>query len=153
MIAPTERMGNITIFLIFFAIGLFSILSSEAMPTAQFDVSGPGTFPTLLGIVLCAISAFSIVRSYLKIAGSPVEIGHKNAWQIMFATIALGMIIKYLGFIITIALFIFFLLKILSKISWPKCALFSVAGSVAAYLIFDTLIGIQLPACMVISLF
>jgi hypothetical protein len=145
MIAPSERHGDIGIILTLMAIGVYAIVDSEAMPSGQFDVSGPGTFPGLLGIALCVVSAIALVGTWLKKSREVIDIGHKDAWRIMFATIAVGISMKYLGFVISIALFVFFLLKLLSKTNWVKCAAISVAGALGAYLIFDTIIGIQLP--------
>jgi hypothetical protein len=146
MLRPTERNGTLVITGVLFCIGIYAILNSLTMPTAQFDVSGPGTFPKMLGTILCVVCFISFISAYLSDLNTiRVDIGHRDAWLIMLATVVVGILMKFVGFVSITTFFIFFLLKLLSKTGWIKCVIISVVGAVAAYLLFDTVMGIQLP--------
>lgn len=146
MWSPTERRGHLAISVIFFCVGLFSILAARAMPFGEIFVPGPGFFPTLLGGLLCVVSLAEFVCN-LPRGGTTkrVEIGHWRIWSTVTAIIVLGFLFEPVGFILGITLFVVFLLKILSPLKWMACILWAVASAIIAYLLFNFLLDITLP--------
>jgi putative tricarboxylic transport membrane protein len=147
MINPTERTGNLVITAVLLGIGMFSVIASRLMPSGQFGEMGPGFFPGLLGGILVAISLLLggqvlLNRSLIN----RVDFMHRNSWAIVGATILVAMLLKDLGFIPAIGLFIFFNLKLLSNMGWVRCILVSAAAAIGVYVFFDSLLGIPLPA-------
>ena len=107
---------------------------------------GPGFFPGLLGAILAGISLVLGGQALLnRSMKNRVQLGHRDAWSIIGATVMVAVIFKPLGFMPAIGLFVFFNLKLLSNLGWIKAALVSAAAAVAAYLFFDSLLGIPLP--------
>jgi hypothetical protein len=146
MINPTERTGNVIIIAALFGLGLFCVIASRMMPSGQFGEMGPGFFPGLLGAILVGISLVLGIQGLLgRATDKRVELGHRDAWSIIGATVFLAIIFKPIGFMPSIGLFVFFNLKLLSKLGWIKCIILSAAGAVSAYLFFDSLLGIPLP--------
>jgi len=146
MLRTTERIGDVVISGVLFSIGLFSILFSCWMPRIQSAVTGPGTFPMLLGILLCVVSlALGVYTLLHRENNKEVEIGHSVAWTIPLAIIVVGVFFERLGFMPMIALFVGFFLKIISNLGWIACLLFAAAAAISAYLFFDLLIGVPLP--------
>jgi len=146
MINPTERTGNFVIIAALFGIGAGSVIASRLMPTGQFGEMGPGFFPGLLGAILAGISLVLGGQALLnRSIKNRVQLGHRDAWSIIGATVMVAVTFKPLGFMPAIGLFVFFNLKLLSNLGWIKAALVSAAAAVAAYLFFDSLLGIPLP--------
>lgn len=143
----TLRSGDLVISGLLFCIGLFAILMSRAMPKGEYSVPGPGLFPALLGILLCGVSLVFIVRLVLyKSAKKVVEIGHRYIWATTVAIILVSFFFERFGFILVITFFVGFLLKLLSGLRWIACILWAVVAAIAAYLFFNSLLGVQLPS-------
>lgn len=146
MINPTERTGNLIIIGALFCIGLFCLISSRMMPPGQFGEMGPGFFPGLLGAILAGLSLVLGIKAVFKdFPKGRVRLGYRDGWSIIGATVLVAMMFKPLGFMPSIGLFVCFNLKLLSRLGWIKCILLSAAAAVAAYLLFDPLLGIPLP--------
>jgi hypothetical protein len=141
----TERGGELVIAGILFCIGLFWIIESRYMPRGEFSVPGPGFFPILLGVLMCLVSGALGVQRFLDRTSGQVKIGHPKIWSTIVAIIVLAVFFERLGSIVMIALFVAFLLKILSHLRWYACILWGIAAAISAYLFFDPLLGIQLP--------
>lgn len=146
MLRTTERIGDVVISGVLFCIGLFSILVSRWMPKIQSAVTGPGTFPNLLGILLCVVSlALGVYTLLHRESIKEVEIGHSGTWTIPVAIIVVGVFFERLGFVPMIAFFVGFFLKIFSNLGWIACVIFAAAAAISAYLFFNLLLGIPLP--------
>jgi hypothetical protein len=146
MMNPTERTGNLIIIAVLFGIGLFCVIASRMMPGGQFGEMGPGFFPGLLGTILAGISLVLGIEAFFKdSAKNRVRLAYRDGWSIVGATVLVAVMFKPLGFMPSIGLFVFFNLRLLSHLGWIKCILVSAAAAAAAYLLFDSLLGIQLP--------
>lgn len=141
----SERKGELVISGIMFCIGLFFILLSREMPHGNLNVPGPGFFPTLLGVLLCGSSFAICIRSFLYKTTNRIKIGHPCIWSTLMAIIVLAFFFERLGFILAITLFVAFLLKSIAHFRWIPCILWAVAAAISAYLLFDVVLGIELP--------
>jgi putative tricarboxylic transport membrane protein len=146
MWTSTERTGELAITGILFCIGLFVILASRNMPRGEFAVPGPGFFPRVLGLTLCLVSLVLGIRIFLHKTTQQVKIGHRYIWSTIIAIIVLAFFFERLGFILATALFVGFLLRILAHLRWIPCILWAVGAAISAYLLFDLLLGINLPS-------
>lgn len=144
---PTGRTGNLLIIVFLCVIGVATVIAAVRMPSGQFGEMGPGFFPGLLGGILAVISLVLAVQTFLNRSQKErVELRYRKSWLIVGATILVALILEPLGFIPSIALYVLFNLKLLSELGWFKCILISVVAAVGAYLFFDSLLGIVLPA-------
>ena len=141
----TEKNGDLTAAAGLFAIGSLAVIGSRFMPAGRLDDMGPGFFPVILGVILCAASAAIAVKSLAKpSAGNEIKLIHRDSWSIVGGTIAMAFLFKPLGAIPVIGIYVFFLLKLLTRLGWGKCVLFSAASALVTYLFFDLLLGIPL---------
>jgi putative tricarboxylic transport membrane protein len=142
-----ERSGELVIAAIIFCIGLVGALMSRAMPKGEYSVPGPGLFPAVLGTLLCGVSVALIVRLVLyRGTKKVVDVGHRYIWATTASIILISLFLERFGFILAITIFVGFLLKLLSGLRWLACILWAVVSSIAAYLFFNTLLGVQLPS-------
>jgi hypothetical protein len=147
MAAVREKTGDMVISGILFSIGLVAILLSRFMPPGEFSVPGPGFFPTLLGTFLSIVSGAQAVRLAAKKGGrGTIRIGHPRIWATLVALLGVAAFFETLGFIPVIALFVFFCLKTFSPLRWIPCILIASAAAAGAFLFFNVLLGVQLPA-------
>jgi putative tricarboxylic transport membrane protein len=144
----TERTGELVISGITFCVGFVGILMSRDMPKGEYSVPGPGVFPALLGILLCGVSLGLTVQILLrhKPAKKVVEIGNRYIWATTAAIIGISFLFERLGFILVMAFFVGFLLRLLSNLRWIACILWAFVASIAAYGFFHFLLGVQLPS-------
>ena len=143
---PTERTGDLITVGVLFCIGLFSIIYSQRMPPGMYGEVGPGFFPKLIGTLLCGVSlALGTHRFIKKSTTKRVKMSQGKVWFIIAAIIILTVFFKKVGFIPLVALFVGFLLKIFSNMGYKKCITLGVAAAIIAYLIFASLLGIELP--------
>lgn len=146
MWGPTERTGDLITSGVLFCIGLFSIINSQMMPPAGYGEVGPGFFPRIIGALLCGISLSIGMHSFIKRSSTNrVEMSHRKVWCIVAAIIILAILFRKIGFILSVALLVAFLLRIFSNMGYKRCIAFGVAAAISAYLIFGSLLELQLP--------
>jgi|SRR3989339_1174204 len=141
-----ERAGNLIILGFLFCLGLYSIICSLIMPPAAYGEVGPGFFPKILGVLLCGISIVLGIQNFIKTnTTNRVEISYRKVWYIVPSIIVLAVLFEKVGFIPLVALLVCFLLRIFSNVGYKKCIAFSVILAIGAYLIFGSLLELQLP--------
>lgn len=140
------KIGESVISFILFGLGGIWLWLSKEMPKGEFSVPGPGFFPTLIGILFCMISlALGLKSLFQKEEDKTVKIGHSYIWSTIIAIIVLSFLYEGLGFLITVAIFVGILLKILSSLGWKRSLFWGTVAAIASYLFFHFLLGLQLP--------
>lgn len=112
---------------------------------------GPGFFPFWLSIVLAILSAVMIWQATF---GRPEAIppgfypdhrGYFRICAVLGALIGMIILMKALGFVLSMLLFYVFLLRALGHQSLLMTAIIAVAGSFGVYYIFANVLGVPLP--------
>jgi hypothetical protein len=131
--------------------GAFVIyLSLELSYSADYG-PGPGFFSFWLGILLIVLAVIDFIgisrrpREFLSKGFLPDKQGMRRLVYISGSLVIALMVMKYLGFTLTILLFSVFLLRTMSKQSWWATLLIAIIGSVGTFQLFR-LLQVPLPA-------
>ncbi len=146
-----RRADQITGFIVLiFSLAL--IEGSRRMPPSATFGPGAGFLPFWCGVLLALLSVLLIVDAFRRpaaVAGKPVFPGGG-------ALLGLGAVIagltvyiltlEILGFLVGTGLLTAYLLGFIEKEKWTTTILVAVVNSAALYIVFQVLLGINLPA-------
>lgn len=133
-------------------IGIIMLISSFAYPYKDRLGPGPGFFPFWLSLIVIFLSLGLLLQtSFSKIppygSGSPLpnQIGAKNILIILIALALCTGLIEFLGFRISMFLFLFFLPLFLGMRSLVISLIFALIGSLGVFHIFYYWLKVPLP--------
>lgn len=135
-----------------FVISTYVLITAYHFPEDKVLVLGPHFFPMLLAVGLGALSLgliFLAVLGKSRPAKAPFSLkdpGVQRSGIALLAIIIYCFVFERLGFIITSAIFLFFLMYLLKRRDYAKMAAISVGVSLMVYGIFNRLLDISLPA-------
>lgn len=145
--------------------GIYFYFTAQIPSLAVGDPLGPKVYPYLLGIglLICAgLLAGEMVRARRKQKPAPAPAaGHagtqpatdRRYWWAVGAVCAWFAVYVYffdrLGFIVATALFLLALMTYFHRGHWVVNVVISVLFSVGAFLLFDRVLGVMLPAGLV----
>jgi len=134
---------------------LFSIYLMEAswrMPPSKTFGPGAGFLPFWLGALMALLSILLIVDAFRR----PVVPAMKSVFPSGRALLTLGAVIaslavyiltlEILGFLVGTGLLTAFLLGVVERERWYTTILVAVLNSAGLYLVFQVLLGVNLPA-------
>jgi putative tricarboxylic transport membrane protein len=136
---------------VWFFLGLAICLGSLQYNLGTLAAPGTGFMPFLAGAAICFFSGIGLIHSTLRRRRGETWVPMfqgvfwKNAMIILISLLAYALLLVPLGFLITTALFIAFLLRAIVPQRWSvviACSLLTAAGS---YLIFEVWLQAQLP--------
>ena len=131
--------------LIYLGIGLGTIFMGREYSMGTAFKMGPAYFPTLLGGLLAFIGVISLVRAFVR-DGEPLpDFAWKPLAWIVAATVVFGLIVKGVGLVIALPLFVMMTARASAKYRLvPSLAL--AAGTTAfCALVFVKGLGVPLP--------
>ena len=114
---------------------------------------GPGLIPFLGSTVLICLAIFLLINAYLKLRVSerirgpffPEKDSFKKIFLSVLATAIYGIVLEYIGFVVTSFFFILFLMKFIEPQKWRTSLLTSLLTAFTSYLLFQKLLQVQLP--------
>jgi hypothetical protein len=134
--------------LVMLAFGAAVAIEAQRIPDPGADVIGPAAFPFVLGLIITACGAALCVMA-VRDAGSAVETLPKARWLVLGAALALLLVYTHslarLGFLVATALFITVCLALLGERGLVRLAVAGIVASLAIFLIFGMLLGVDLP--------
>jgi putative tricarboxylic transport membrane protein len=136
---------------VWFLVGIAVCLGSLQYRLGTPASPGTGFMPFLTGAAICLFSGIGLIQATLrKMRGegwTPLlrGVAWKNALVILISLLAYALLLKPLGFVITTAVFIAFLLRVISPQRWFVVIAGSILTAFASYLIFDVWLMAQLP--------
>jgi putative tricarboxylic transport membrane protein len=146
------KKGDITFSVIGMGLSLWLILESQKFAYASKFGIGPGFFPFWLGIVLAGFSLFRFVISFTAKYDAedlkPRLPGLRSLGRlalIMLVMAGFALVMKSLGFILTVFLFVSVILFVLEGDSALKSAFYGAMFSAAVFLIFRYWLDVDLP--------
>jgi hypothetical protein len=144
----SQRRGDLAVAAFLLGVAIFFIWGAWRMPAGSFAVPGPGTVPLIIGSLL-ALTGLAIIVKTLRARpdGTPVVREMRIApIVIVFAALAgVAVALERLGFIITMSVFLFVMLRVFSRLSTLRSAIAAVAISALANWLFVNLLGVTLP--------
>jgi putative tricarboxylic transport membrane protein len=119
--------------------------------TVEHDV-GPGLLPFVVGGILILLSMILLFGSVMgEEATEPTRSFWSNphGWKFVFLTLFAAALfpvcLNYLGFILSIFLFLFFLFTFIARLKWWVAGIGGVSTALVAYLIFELWLKANLP--------
>jgi len=107
--------------------------------------------PFLTGAAMCLFSGVGLIQGTLRRRRGekwlPLlrGVAWKNALIILISLLAYALLLKIMGFVPTTAVFIAFLLRVISPQRWSVVFVSSILTALASYLIFEIWLKAQLP--------
>jgi putative tricarboxylic transport membrane protein len=136
---------------VWFILGLAVCLGSLQYKLGTPAAPGTGFMPFLTGVAICFFSGIGLIHATLRKrrgeGWAPVLGGvvWKNALVILLSLAAYALLLKPLGFVISTAVFIAFLLRAIVPQRWSVVIACSILTAAASYLIFEVWLKAQLP--------
>ena len=143
-----SRTAGLAAAVMFLLIGSGQIYLSLALPRGTLAEPGPGVFPLLVGVLMSASSIACLVLAIVE--RKPVEFGlHADAARpavLVAALVAFLVLLPRVGFILPSLLLQVVTLQVFGMRGiWRRLAVAAVTTA-AAVLLFQTILGVQVPA-------
>jgi len=146
------RKGDRAFAVICMGLSLWLILEAQQFNYLSKFGPGPGFFPFWLGIILGAFSVFTFVHTIVRKRTEEEDAPRLPGWHsigrvalIMLVLVGFALIMKALGFILTVFLFVAVILFALEGDSLVKSVFYGVMFSAGVFLIFIYWLEVDLP--------
>lgn len=113
---------------------------------------GPGFFPFLAGGILTFLSILLLMQTLIRKRASGKkesfwidQYGRKLVFLTLFGIVAYPLFLKYLGFLLSTFLLLFFLVAIIARQKWWTAGVVGATSAVVVYLIFELWLKANLP--------
>ncbi len=133
-------------------VGLGFVAGGLRMGLGPLNAPGAGFFPVVVGGLFSLLSGALFVKASLEKKRNQERVSfwkEKGSWvRVSYSLLALVFylaFLNYLGYILTTALFILFLLKIVGKKGWKISIFLAVVLSLGSYALFRMGLGVSLP--------
>ena len=144
----SQRHGELSIAVFLLAVAGFFVWNAWKMPAGAAGMPGPGTFPLVLGSLLAIASVAVLVKSLrarAAEAATPADMRLQPVVIIYAALVAVAVALDRAGFIVTLGVFMFVMLRVFSRLGTWRSALAAVAATLIASWLFVNLLGVSLP--------
>ncbi len=134
-----------------FLIGLLIAYSSFPYGIGKIQSPGAGFFPFFTGIAICLLAgvvfleATFLGKKGLKWKNPFTKVRWSKPLVAMIALVIYALILGTLGFIVSTALLVSFLLRAIEPQKWLVAILMACLTSLIAYTVFQTWLGTNLP--------
>ncbi len=143
--------------LVFFLFGLVISVSSVRLGLGSLRAPQSGTFPFLLGLLLCIFSAAVLVHSWI-ITGQTSRLSGPGIWAglnikkivIVLSTVTgFAFVLPYAGYLLSAFVCLMILFRTIQNLSWSRVLILSLLTVVVSYVLFVMLLGVELPTRLV----
>lgn len=143
------RAGLPAIALVIFS--LFMLWAAYGLGLGQITRPGPGFFPFWIAFSLI-LAALALLAPSVLHGESPTEAKSRPVFRgvgTLLAVLAVmsvfGVLLDYLGFFLTTVTFLAFCWLVIDRLPPVRGTLLILGSSIAAYLLFDRLLGVHFP--------
>jgi putative tricarboxylic transport membrane protein len=141
-----KNLGDILGSLLLFLLGVGAIIGAVRLHVGSPTEPQPGFFPFLAGISLIVLSSIIFLQGRLGHGREKVAFGEVRRPALLLAVlIVLVAVLDRLGYVIGTFIASGLILRILNVRSWRVLIITSLGLSIGTYLLFDRLLGIDLP--------
>jgi putative tricarboxylic transport membrane protein len=145
----SQKTGDLWSALVLAALGVYIVVEARQWEYLAPDGPGAGFFPLWYGIAMIVLSLALVYSSATRAHSSAdTAIDWARARRALAAWLALVVcvaLLKWLGFVLSYALFTFFVVAVMYRRPLKKAALIAVLSSAGFHLIFPTALGVTLP--------
>ncbi|MEL1135584.1 tripartite tricarboxylate transporter TctB family protein [Desulfitobacterium sp. THU1] len=143
------RMANRITSIIIFLFGLAVFIGAQKLDYILKGIPGPGFLPRWVAVLIMVLALVPFFKSFTKYEveeGQPFNSSEfKNAGIIIGSAVAVMLLTKLLGLSLAIGLMAGAIAKFTGPTSWKKVIAITVVTPIAAYILFDTVLGVPLP--------
>jgi hypothetical protein len=143
-----RRRGELAIIIVLLAIAVFFAWGAWRMPAASLGVPGPGTVPLIVGGLLVLTTLALLVKALMARAVEADAVREMRIVPVatIFAALTgVAVAFELGGFIVTMSVFMFIMLRVFSRLGTLRSALAAVAITLVANWSFVSLLGVTLP--------
>ena len=143
------RHGDVAVAVVLLAAALFFMWGAWQMPAGTFAVPGPAVAPLTVGALLALTALSLLMKTLLAVrARKPRTVVHFRLPAVVLvsgALVGVAFAFERAGFIITMSVFLFVIVRAFSRFGSLRSALLAVGITLAAQWIFGTVLGVNLP--------
>jgi hypothetical protein len=141
-----KNMSDVVGSLFLFLLGLGAIIGAIRLQVGSPTEPQPGFFPFLGGISLIVLSSIIFLKGWLGYSPRKLAFGEVGRPALLLAVmIVLVAVLDRLGYVIGAFIASGLILRILDVKSWRALIFTSFCLSIGTYILFDKLLGIELP--------
>jgi hypothetical protein len=138
----TDRVAGAALVLL----ALVVLLESRRLPLGSLRSPGPAYLPVVLAVVLLGFGALLVLMAGKAPPLASVGFTEwRHAAAILLVCVFAALALERLGFRVTIALSLAFLLGVVERKGFALTAAVSLAFAAGAFFLFDTLLRVPLP--------
>ncbi len=138
----SDAAGSLFLFLL----GIGAVVGAVRLKVGSPTEPQPGFFPFLGGLSLIVFSAIIFIKGWIGKSEKKVSFGEIGRPALLIVVmIALVVILDSIGYVIGTFIASGLILRILNVKSWRTLIFTSLCLSIGTYVLFDKLLGIELP--------
>ena len=149
----THAISKRTAYLATGGIGLLLAAGYLAMttqlPFGALDEPGAGLFPTMVGAILVFASLATVWEGWKAHNVERIDMpagGDRNRMLLLIALLSgYFLSMPWVGYTVSSAIFATLLIRLLSSVSWLRCAAYGVVMTALVYLLFIYLLKVPMP--------
>ena len=148
-----KNTGDVVGSLFLFLLGIGAILGAVQLHVGSPTEPQPGFFPFLGGLSLIVLSTIIFFKGWIGQSQKKVVFGEVGRPVLLLVVmIALVAVLDSVGYVIGTFIASVLILRILNVKSWRVLLLTSLCLSIGTYILFDKLLGIELPVGILVRL-
>ena len=141
-----KNAGDLLGSVFLFVLGVGAIIGAVRLQVGSLTEPQPGFFPFVGGLVVAVFSAILFLQGWLGKSREQAAFGEIGRPALLLAVmILLVLVLDRLGYVIGTFIASILILRILGVKSWRALILTSLCLSVGTYVLFDRLLGVDLP--------
>lgn len=130
---------------IYVGIGLAAVVIGREYDMGSATRMGPAYFPTVLGVILCAIGLASAVRSFIR-RGQPIgAFAFKTLLLVLVATLLFGALVRGGGLIVALPVLVIVSAYASSRFRLGPTVLLAIGLTAFSAVVFIKGLGVPLP--------
>jgi len=146
--------GEVLLVLLFILIGLLVIVESYRLDIGRIEKPGAGMMPLSLGGIMVLIS-LRVLLGFMSRKREREGVREKNMWAgvnfwrmglVMLSLAGYGIVLERIGFSLATACSLFVLFKFVGSEGWRRALILTCLTVVFAYLLFVTLLRMEMPS-------
>lgn len=131
--------------LVFLGVGVYVLVYSWGLGLWTSLGPGAGMFPFAMGVLLTAMSAIWIVQERRNPSTPREEAEPSQVMAVVGTLILLACVLPFLGFQVSLLLFLLYHLRFRAHLSWLWSTVIAVVGSVGVFYLFTLGLKVSLP--------
>jgi hypothetical protein len=129
-------------------VGLFGAVTALMSLQLKLWVSfgpGPGFFPFAMGMLLVLLALLWVVETRRVGFNVAESVSRVRVVSVIASLLVLVALMEPIGFQISMALFLFFHLRVIGRQGWIMTIVVTALGSFGAFALFNNVLGVRLP--------